>query len=112
MAIAMCCKGGFGIVNAVIQRSNKKWFAMKSLNKVKVIETNNVSMVFNERDLLTQLESPWIVNLHYAFHDEAHCYLVMDLALGKLEKEFINEVDVYYFSKYCVKIPLTLKMDF
>ena len=36
----------------------------------------------NERSILTQLNSPFLVNMYYAFQDRENLYLVMDLLNG------------------------------
>ncbi|KAG6959888.1 hypothetical protein JG687_00008521 [Phytophthora cactorum] len=77
-------QGGFGKVNAVIRKkaSPVKWLAMKTLSKATVINRNCVSMIWNERNLLTQIRSPLIVRMHHTFQDPYNCYVVMDLLLG------------------------------
>ena len=42
----------------------------------------SVQSVMNERMLLTDLNSPFIVNMHYAFQDRDTLYLVLDLMEG------------------------------
>lgn len=77
-------KGGFGKVNAVIRKktSPPKWFALKTLSKVVVVQKNCVKMIWNERNLLSEIHSPHIVQMHHAFQDIDNCYVVMDLLLG------------------------------
>ncbi|GMF25107.1 unnamed protein product [Phytophthora lilii] len=77
-------QGGFGKVNAVIRKKSNpaKWLAMKTLSKTTVIKRNSVSMIWNERNLLTQAHSPLIVRMHHTFQDQYNCYVVMDLLLG------------------------------
>lgn len=40
-----------------------KWFAIKTLSKETVIKTQNCSMLLNERNLLADLRSKFIVNM-------------------------------------------------
>lgn len=42
----------------------------------------SVQSVMNERLLLSNLSSPFIVNMHYAFQDRDTLYLVLDLLEG------------------------------
>ena len=42
----------------------------------------SVQSVMNERCLLADLYSPFIVNMHYAFQDRDTLYLVLDLLEG------------------------------
>lgn len=79
-------KGGFGKVNAVIrqQTNPQQWFALKTLDKHTIIKKQCVSMVWNERNLLTSIpaKNALVVAMHHAFQDEHNCYVVMDLLLG------------------------------
>ena len=78
-------RGGFGKVNCVAKLSapNKDTlYAMKALEKTQIIATNMFSEVFRELMFLKTLHSQHICNGHFAFQDNAHLYLVMDLSLG------------------------------
>lgn len=78
-------QGGFGKVNAVVKcRGYDKgiWYAMKTLSKRAILNRNHVSMVMRERNLLAKLHCPQLVNMHYAFQDDRHLYIVMDVCLG------------------------------
>jgi serine/threonine protein kinase len=75
-------KGGFGKVNACTFNVTQKWFAMKTMKKLTVLEKNGLEMLYNERDLLMKLDNPWLVNAFGAFQDATNVYLLMDLCLG------------------------------
>lgn len=42
----------------------------------------SVESILNERVLLAELESPFLVNMKYAFQDRETLYLVLDLMEG------------------------------
>lgn len=78
-------QGGFGKVHAVIKnRGHDKgtWYAMKALTKSVILERNHVAMVMKERNLLSRLHCPQLVNMHYAFQDAKSLYIIMDACLG------------------------------
>ena len=52
------------------------------MSKVKIIDKKSIKSINSERELLSQLYSPFIVNMHYAFQDKEYLYLVMDLLPG------------------------------
>ena len=52
------------------------------MQKVKVIDKKSENSIKYERALLSQLNYPFIVNMHYAFQDYDHLYLVLDLLTG------------------------------
>ncbi len=77
-------QGGFGKVNAVQLNSTKELFAMKTLSKKTIVQSKNVQMIKNERDILARLDknSNWVAGMHYAFQNSSDCFLVLTLALG------------------------------
>ena len=52
------------------------------MSKLKIIDKKSIKSINSERDLLSELFSPFIVNMHYAFQDKEFLYLVIDLLPG------------------------------
>ena len=75
-------KGGFGKVWKVKSKKNKTSYALKEMSKLKVIDKKSIKSINSERELLSKLHHPFIVNMHYAFQDNENLYLVMDLLSG------------------------------
>ena len=75
-------KGGFGKVWRVRYKKNCKEFAMKEMSKARIIEKNCVSSVLGEREILSQIHHPFIINMIFSFQDENNLYLVMNLFTG------------------------------
>lgn len=75
-------KGGFGKVWKVSSKKTKKMYALKEMSKVKIIDRKSEKSIIYERDLLSKLKHPFIVNMIYAFQDYDNLYLVMDLLTG------------------------------
>lgn len=55
---------------------------MKEMEKARIITKRSVVSVMNERKLLSILKHPFLINMHYAFSDKEHLYLVTDLLTG------------------------------
>ena len=55
---------------------------MKEMSKARIITKRSVKSVINERQILAQLQNPFIVNMYYAFQDRENLYLVMDYLSG------------------------------
>jgi serine/threonine protein kinase len=55
---------------------------MKEMSKARIITKRSIKSVMNERQILTQLHNPFIVNMYYAFQDRENLYLVMDVLNG------------------------------
>lgn len=64
------------------KKSSLKQYAVKEISKVKLFEMNSISCVINERRLLAHLRHPFIINMHYAFQEKEHLYIVMDYKSG------------------------------
>ena len=52
------------------------------MSKVKIIDKKSERSIKYERELLSKLNHPFIVNMYYAFQDYDNLYLVMDLLSG------------------------------
>lgn len=59
--------GSFGEVYLVRKRSSGVLYAMKVQSKHKIISNNLVKYAQTERNVLSYIEHPFIVNLNYAF---------------------------------------------
>ena len=52
------------------------------MSKVKIIDRRSEKSIKAEREFLSQLRHPYIVNMNYAFQDFENLYLVMDILTG------------------------------
>ena len=75
-------KGGFGKVWRVQEKKTKALYALKEMSKTKIIDKKSEKSITGEREFLSYLHHPFIVNMHYAFQDSDNLYLVMDLLTG------------------------------
>ncbi|KAI8364654.1 kinase-like domain-containing protein [Radiomyces spectabilis] len=75
-------KGAFGKVRIVQHKQTLCEYALKYISKERAIELQATNNIIAERRLLQRIEYPLIVNLRYAFHDEANLFMVLDLMLG------------------------------
>ena len=80
--ISIIGKGGFGKVWKVYDKKYHTYYAMKEMSKKKIIDKRSESSIKAERDLLSKMFHPFIVNMHYAFQDSDNLYLVMDYLTG------------------------------
>ena len=63
-------------------KKNNKQYALKEMSKVKIIDRRSEKSIKGERDFLSKLHNPFIVNMICAFQDYETLYLVMDLLTG------------------------------
>jgi len=52
------------------------------MSKLKIVDKKSIKSIKSELDLLSILDSPYIVNMHYAFQDKENLYLVIDYLSG------------------------------
>ena len=75
-------EGAFGKVIMVRNRLNKEMYAMKVIRKRLLKKRNNQAYMKSERDILTKIDHPFIVQLWFAFQTEQRLFLVMDFLGG------------------------------
>ncbi|XP_057480902.1 serine/threonine-protein kinase AtPK2/AtPK19-like [Actinidia eriantha] len=80
-------KGAFGKVFQVRKRDGDGMggdgiFAMKVMRKETIIKNNHVDYMKAERDILTKVVHPFIVQLRYSFQTKSKLYLILDFVNG------------------------------
>lgn len=74
--------GSFGEVYLVRKKSSGIYYAMKIQSKHKIFSNNLVKYAQTERNVLSYIEHPFIVNLNYAFQTNQKLYLIMEYCEG------------------------------
>ncbi|KAJ7966619.1 Non-specific serine/threonine protein kinase [Quillaja saponaria] len=75
-------KGAFGEVKLCRAKDTGEIFAMKKLKKSEMLSRGQVEHVRSERNLLAEVDSRCIVQLHYSFQDSEFLYLIMEYLPG------------------------------
>ncbi|KAL0857894.1 hypothetical protein Bca101_063048 [Brassica carinata] len=75
-------RGAFGKVYQVRKKDTSEIFAMKVMRKDKIMEKNHAEYMKAERDILTKIDHPFIVQLQYSFQTKYRLYLVLDFING------------------------------
>jgi serine/threonine protein kinase len=88
--LKMVGEGAYGRVFQVRHIISQRIYAMKSLKKKFLINTNNVDYTFTERNVLRRVQHPFVVGLHFAFQTRGKVHLVMD---------FLNGGQIFYHLK-------------
>ena len=70
-------KGGIGKVWKVQPYKPRVIMAMKQMSKAKIIEKKMVDNVIQEKDLLSILYHPFIVNMYLTFQDKNNLYMLL-----------------------------------
>mgnify|MGYP002626055662 FL=1 len=96
-------KGGFSKVWKVKLKKTGKYYALKEMSKVKIIDKKSEKSIIDERDFLSKLKHPFIINMICAFQDYENLYLLIDYLPGGDLRYHLNssrkftEVDLKFF---------------
>ncbi len=72
----------------VRKRDSGRFFAMKALNKRLLLKRHQLKYAVSECNILKQVDSPFLIKLHYAFQTPNHLYFVLD---------YCKKGDISYF---------------
>jgi tRNA A-37 threonylcarbamoyl transferase component Bud32 len=75
-------RGSFGKVMKVRKKGTGEIYAMKVLRKEVIVRENMVGHTKAEKQILQEIDHPFIVKLHFAFQTEEKLYLVLDFLAG------------------------------
>ncbi|KAG8571105.1 hypothetical protein GDO81_011525 [Engystomops pustulosus] len=87
-------RGAFGEVQLVRHKSSRKVYAMKLLSKLEMIKRSDSAFFWEERDIMAFANSPWVVQLFYAFQDDRYLYMVMEYMPGGDLVNLMSNYDV------------------
>lgn len=62
----------------VREKGSSRVWAMKEMQKVKIISKRSVHSVMNEQALLRNMHNPFLVNMLASFQNRENLFLVMD----------------------------------
>jgi len=74
--------GSFGRVMLVQHKASSNFFAMKILDKQKVVKLKQVEHTLNEKRILQAISFPFLVKLDYHFKDTSNLYMVLEFVNG------------------------------
>lgn len=76
-------QGSYAKVFLVEKNDTKELFAMKVLKKEKVEKRKQEKHVRIERDVLINVEHPFVIKFYYSFQNERKLYFILEYCPGK-----------------------------
>ena len=81
-------KGRFG--NVILTRYKKNYYALKAVSIKQVSKDRMSKYLLSEKNVLLQLDHPFIMKLVRTLKDETNCYFLMEYVNGQTLNEYIN----------------------
>lgn len=75
-------RGSYAKVFEVTKIDTGEKFAMKVLKKSKMETDKDVQRLFNEKEIIKNINHPFIIRLHYTFQNKKKAYFVLDYLNG------------------------------
>lgn len=74
--------GSFGRVRLACHKKTGYVFALKILSKNLVVKTKQVDHILAEKQILADVQHPFVVQYYSSFQDETYLYLLMEYVVG------------------------------
>ncbi|KAH0792239.1 AGC family protein kinase [Histomonas meleagridis] len=75
-------RGTYGKVQLVKYKKNGQLYAMKSMSKKVLEDSDQIDQIITERGILVRTRHPFLVGAHYCFQTDAKLYMVLDYVPG------------------------------
>jgi protein kinase A len=75
-------KGSFGFVQLVKDRETGTTYALKAVSKAQIVETGQQAHILSEKNVMLQLDSPFLVKLWQTYQDRDRLYFLLEPSLG------------------------------
>ncbi|KAF7729974.1 hypothetical protein EC973_003387 [Apophysomyces ossiformis] len=103
--------GTFGRVHLAKEKKTKKYHAIKVLKKAEVVRLKQVEHINSERQVLSQVNFPFIVQLFRTFQDHQNLYMVQEYVIGgevfrhlRRAGRFSNDMTRFYAAEIVLAI--------
>lgn len=120
--IKLIGRGSFGeiwLVQSNLSLDKDQYYAMKCINKLNILISEQAESATSERILLSSIDNPWVVKLHYSFQDPEMLYLVLEFAQGgdlfsllRRRTYFTEDIARFYLAEIAIAIDSVHRLGF
>ncbi|XP_020792233.1 cAMP-dependent protein kinase catalytic subunit PRKX [Boleophthalmus pectinirostris] len=104
--VATVGTGTFGRVFLVRDKHSREFFALKQMKIPDVIRLKQETHVHNEKEVLSEVNHPFLISLFWTHHDERFLYMLLDYVPGgelfsylRSRGRFSNAAGLFYTSE-------------
>jgi len=87
--------GAFGRVKLVKHKRNGCNYALKCLSKKALVENEFKENIINEKNILAELDHPFISKFHGAFQDQKQIYFLLEVLIGGELFTYLNKETLF-----------------
>ena len=117
-SISIIGRGAFGEVHVCREKKTDSIVAIKKIKKDVLILKNQIIHIRNEQLFMSNVKSPWIVDLKASFQEDDYLYLVMEFCQGGdlmnllIDKDILPEEEAkFYLAELILSIESIHKLD-
>ena len=117
-SLSIIGRGAFGEVHLCRDKKTDTIVAIKKINKDVLILKNQIIHIRNEQLFMSNVKSPWIVDLKASFQEDDYLYLVMEFCQGGdlmnllIDKDILSEEEArFYLAELILAIEAIHKLD-
>ena len=81
-SLSVIGKGSYAKVLLVKKKDNQQLYAMKILKKEAVEKKRQHQHIKNERDILIDIDHPFVIKFHYSFQNERKLFFALEYCPG------------------------------
>ncbi|EGR33658.1 protein kinase domain protein [Ichthyophthirius multifiliis] len=104
-------QGSYGNIYLVQHKNNKKYYAMKVLNKEQLINKNMVKYAITEKNVMRKCNSPFVVKIYHAFQTDKYLIIIIDYCPGgdlyqylMEQKRFDEQLSLKYLCEVLIAV--------
>ena len=117
-SLSIIGRGAFGEVHVCREKKTGTIVAIKKIKKDVLILKNQIIHIRNEQLFMSNVKSPWIVDLKASFQEDDYLYLIMEFCPGGdlmnllIEKDILTEDEArFYLAELILAIESIHKLD-
>lgn len=80
--VSVLGRGTYGKVQLVRLKETGHLYAMKSMSKQQLADSDQIQQTITEKNVLIEIQHPFLVSAHFTFQDETKIFMVLDYVPG------------------------------